>query len=93
MILPIMVDSNPGAERIRQLNPQSWKQQVLEAGSHEWCYPVTTLVYILTGHATLTSENGAPLSLEQGMLLRIPAESFCLWEVAQRITLHLQERR
>ncbi|MFW9603445.1 MAG: cupin domain-containing protein [Trichlorobacter sp.] len=93
MILPILVDSNPGAERLQQLNPHSWEQQRFEAGPRECHYPVTTLIYILAGSATITSEDGAPLSLEQGTLLRIPSESFCLWEVPASVTFHLQERR
>lgn len=91
-MVPILVDHRPSQDLLTRLHLLEEPIRQFVVGAHEQCSPSRMVAYVAGGVATLTSEDGAPIVIEAGMLLSIPAGCACLWEVSAPLTLHCRER-
>ena len=84
----ICVDTNPDAERLRELNVESWPIWTKEASEFPWEYDAEETCYVLEGRVTVTPEGSEPVEIGRGDLVTFPKGMRCTWRVDVPIRKH-----
>ncbi len=84
----IVVEKNPAASRLQELNVSKWPTWQKEVSVFPWVFPEQEIAYILEGECVITPEGGTPVSFGKGDLVTFPAGMKCSWEVKQPLHKH-----
>lgn len=86
----IIVEHNPGPERLKELGVSGWPTWSKEASRFSWSYGVQEIAYVLEGEITVTPDGGEPVSFGKGDLVTFPAGMSCTWDIKKAIRKHYQ---
>ncbi|WP_178863947.1 cupin domain-containing protein [Thiomicrorhabdus cannonii] len=90
--MQIILDPNPSAETLAQLDVDNWPFWEKEISSFPWFYDSEETCYILAGEVTVTPTNGEPVTIKAGDLVTFPEGLECRWQITQPIRKHYQFR-
>ncbi|MBD3755187.1 MAG: cupin domain-containing protein [Gammaproteobacteria bacterium] len=86
--MQIIVDKNPTAETLAQLDVDNWPIWEKEISSFPWFYESEEVCYILAGEVTVTPVNGEAVLIKAGDLVTFPQGLECRWHITQPIRKH-----
>jgi len=75
-------------EELEELGVFDWPIWEKESSTFPWSYSSSESCYILAGRATVTPENGAPVSFETGDFVIFPEGMNCTWQIEADIRKH-----
>ena len=84
----IIVEHNPGAERLEKLGVSGWATWSKEISVFPWTFGDQETAYILEGEVVVTPQGGEPVKFGKGDLVIFPAGMSCTWEVKQLLHKH-----
>ena len=84
----ILVEHNPGAERLAALGISSWGIWTKEVSTFPWTYDEREMCYLLEGDVIVTPDGGAPVRFGQGDLVTFPAGMSCTWDIRAPVRKH-----
>ncbi len=82
----------PSEERLKELGVMSWPTWEKEESQFPWQYDMEEVCYILSGEATITSEDGESVNIGSGDLVTFPNFMKCEWVIHSRIVKHYDFR-
>jgi len=86
--MEIRVESNPSEERLAALGVRDWPIWEKEVSRFPWTYDSAEVCYLLQGEVVVTPEQGAPVHIRAGDLVRFPAGMSCTWDIRQPVRKH-----
>ena len=84
----IMVEKNPGEERLRELGVSKWGIWTKEVSKFPWQYDESETCYFLEGDVIVTPEGRKPLRIGQGDLVTFPQGMSCVWDIRKPVRKH-----
>lgn len=84
----IIVEHDPGQEKLQALGVSGWPTWSKEISVFPWAYSEREVAYVLEGEVTVTPEGGEPISFGPGDLVTFPAGMACIWEVKKPLRKH-----
>lgn len=84
----IIVEHNPGPERLQSLGVASWGIWTKEISKFPWTYDEREMCYLLEGEAIVTPDGGTPVRFGQGDLVIFPAGLSCTWDIRVPVRKH-----
>ncbi len=84
----IELERNPARERLEEMGVFSWPIWEKEVSRFPWTYDADEVCYILEGEVTVTPDDGEPVTIRAGDLVRFPAGMSCTWDITQPIRKH-----
>ncbi len=84
----IELERNPARERLEEMGVFSWPIWEKEVSRFPWTYDADEVCYILEGEVTITPDDGEPVTIRAGDLVRFPAGMSCTWDITQPIRKH-----
>lgn len=84
----IQVDHHPKEEYLKELEVFSWGIWTKEASTFPWQYDIKETCYFLEGDVIVTPEEGEPVQMGKGDLVKFAAGLKCTWEVRQAVKKH-----
>ncbi|MCX7984448.1 MAG: cupin domain-containing protein [Bacteroidetes bacterium] len=88
MLSKIVVQKNPDERTLKELNVSSWPIWAKEVSEFPWEYDCDETCYILEGEVIVTPENGEPVSITAGDLVRFPKGMKCRWKILKSVRKH-----
>lgn len=93
----IVVEHQPSAQRLLDLNVKNWPIWHKENSIFPWSFPYTEMAYILEGEVTITpklgaSKNAPAVILKAGDLVTFPAGTYTEWNVSKPIQKHFHQQ-
>ena len=82
----------PDEMKLRETGVFSWPVWEKEVSEFPWMYNMEEVCYILEGEATITPENGRPVTIKHGDLVSFPRGMKCRWEITSPIRKHYDFR-
>ncbi|WP_088536836.1 cupin domain-containing protein [Geobacter sp. DSM 9736] len=86
--MDILVEHNPGKDRLDSLGIGSWPIWSCEASEFPWRYESRETCYLLEGEVLVSPEVGEPVSIKAGDLVIFPAGMSCRWKVIKPVSKH-----
>ena len=89
----IVVEHQPSAQRLLDLEVNTWPTWRKEVSLFPWSFPYTEMAYILEGEVTITpklgtAKNAPIIVLKPGDLVTFPAGTTTYWNVSKPIYKH-----
>lgn len=84
----ITVEHNVTPAKLDVLFVDEWPIWNKEVSEFDWEYDRTETCYIVEGIATITPENGEPVTIEAGDLVSFPKGMKCVWKITEEIEKH-----
>ncbi len=84
----IELERNPARERLEEMGVFSWPVWEKEVSRFPWTYDADEVCYILEGEVTVTPDDGEPVTIRAGDLVRFPAGMSCTWDITKPIRKH-----
>jgi len=86
--MEIIVEHQPGAERLKQLAVEDWPTWSAGISRFPWIYDTCETCYVLEGEVVVTPDGGQPVTVKAGDLATFPAGMSCVWDVKQPLRKH-----
>ncbi|MEM9119591.1 MAG: cupin domain-containing protein [Cyanobacteria bacterium P01_F01_bin.56] len=90
-ILPataVSVETQPSRDRLTELGVFDWPIWTKEVSTFPWTYEESETCYFLAGEVIVTPDDGSPVKLGQGDLVRFSAGMSCTWEIRAAVKKH-----
>ncbi len=84
----ILIERQPGRERLDALEVSDWPIWTKEASEFPWSYKATETCYFLEGDVEVTPEDGEPHRMGKGDLVTFPKGMSCTWKVLKDVRKH-----
>jgi len=81
-------ERNPAPAKLEVLGVYDWPVWHSEIDRFPWTYAKTEVCYLVEGSATVTPDEGDPVTLEAGDLVTFAKGLSCRWEVHSPIEKH-----
>ncbi len=84
----ITIDRNPGDERLKSLDIETWPIWTKETSEFPWFYDESETCYFLEGDVVVTPEGGEPVAMGVGDLVTFPKGMSCTWKISKPVRKH-----
>jgi uncharacterized protein len=84
----IVVEKQPTAERLQELNVFNWSIWTKEVSEFPWTYDESETCYFLEGEVIVTPQGGEPVAMGKGDLVTFPAGMSCTWKIDRPVKKH-----
>ncbi|MBE9065126.1 cupin domain-containing protein [Leptolyngbya cf. ectocarpi LEGE 11479] len=84
----IQVTHHPHQSDLEAMGVFSWPIWQKETSEFPWHYDEPETCYFLAGAVTVTPDDGEPISIGQGDLVRFPAGMSCTWRIDTAVRKH-----
>ncbi len=81
----IEIKRNPDQEELDELGVEDWPVWTKEESEFPWEYDTEEVCYVLEGRVTVTPDEGGPVEIMKGDLVRFPKGMSCTWKVTEPI--------
>lgn len=78
----------PDRDRLSDLGVFDWPIWTKAASTFPWTYDEAETCYFLTGEVIVTPNDGDPVKMKAGNLVRFPAGMSCTWEILVDVRKH-----
>ena len=82
----------PDEKKLEVLGVMSWSVWEKEVSEFPWEYDMEEVCYILSGEATITPEEGDPVTIRRGDLVTFARSMKCRWNIHSAIRKHYDFR-
>ena len=84
----IKITHNPSDFELDMLGVKHWAIWSKEASTFPWTYECEETCLFLAGRATVTPDDGEPVTMGKGDLVTFPAGMSCTWEIHEAVEKH-----
>ena len=84
----IKITHQPKQADLESMGVFSWPIWQKEKSEFPWHYDEAETCYFLEGEVIVTPENGEPVSMGKGDLVRFPAGMSCKWRIEADVSKH-----
>lgn len=84
----ITIEHNVSPAKLDTMSVDRWPTWSKEESTFDWSYDQEEICYILEGKAIVTPNEGEPVIIERGDLVRFPAGLNCTWQIVEAIEKH-----
>jgi uncharacterized protein len=84
----ITVEAAPSVEKLLELEVASWPLWEKEASQFDWSYDAREICYFLTGHVSVSLDDGTTVEVGKGDLVTFPQGMKCVWTVHEPVKKH-----
>jgi hypothetical protein len=88
IFMPDIKIERPEEFKLKDMGIGNWPIWEKEASKFSWEYGDRETCYLLEGRATVTPENGRPVSFGAGDLVEFPPGMKCIWEIHENVRKH-----
>ena len=81
----IEIKRNPDEKELKELQVEEWPVWTKEQSEFPWRYDTEEMCYVLEGRVTVTPDEGSPVEIREGDLVRFPKGMSCTWKVKEPI--------
>lgn len=78
----------PDRNELEEMGVFSWPIWEKGPSSFPWSYGEQEVCYLLEGQATVTPDDGEPVTIEAGELVAFPQGMTCTWEIHETVRKH-----
>ena len=86
----ITVEHNASPAKLDIMGVYDWPVWSKEVSTFEWSYDKEEVCYLLEGAATITPQDGVPVDIEAGDLIRFPKGLRCTWQIHAAVSKHYE---
>ena len=84
----INIEHHVSPVKLERMGVDGWPIWEKEVSRFDWRYDREEICYILEGSATITPENGEPVTINRGDVVHFPAGLSCVWEITEAMEKH-----
>jgi uncharacterized cupin superfamily protein len=84
----IIIEKNPGKERLQELHVSEWGIWSKEVSSFPWHYEEKETCYFIEGEVMVTPDGQKPVTVGKGDLVTFPEGMSCVWDVLKPVRKH-----
>jgi len=78
----------PGRDELEEMGVFAWPIWEKGPSSFPWSYGEREVCYLLEGYATITPDDGEPVTIQAGDLVTFPQGLACTWEIRELVRKH-----
>lgn len=81
----IQIEKNPSPAKLEVIGVYGWPTWEKEVSEFDWFYNKKESCYIISGKATITTEAGEVVEIEDGDYVTFPQGLKCVWKITEDI--------
>lgn len=83
-----MTVRRPDRDELEEMGVFAWPVWDKGPSRFPWSYSEQEVCYLLEGRATITPDDGEPVTLQAGDLVTFPQGLTCTWEIQEPVRKH-----